>query len=219
MGKQKVKKSAELEASEKAGQKEKKSKKSQPQREKKNIAMEKRIAGKKDLRLIVRIAGKDLDGSLPVRQALRGVKGIGHRAGGAIALAFEKKSGVSTQTLLGEIKEDQDKVLEEIAMQPIANGIPPWMVNRQREYESGEDKHLLMNDLDFAIRNEISRLGEIKSYRGLRLRYGLPVRGQKTKSTHRGKGSVVGVTKKDAKAGSSAAAKPAEAGKKPAGKK
>jgi hypothetical protein len=27
--------------------------------------------------------------------------------------------------------------------------------------------------------------------------WGLPVRGQKTKSTHRGKGGVVGVTKKD----------------------
>jgi len=221
MGQQKVKKSAELEAYEGAAKKEKreKSKKPKPVAEKKDTALERRIAGKKDLRLIVRIAGKDLDGSLPIPLALRGVKGINHRAGGAIALAFEKKENVSVNSLLGEIKEGQDKILEEIVMNPVSNGIPNWMVNHQREYETGKDVHLVMNELDFALRTELSRLAEIKSYRGLRLRYGLPVRGQRTKSTHRGKGGVVGVTKKDAKAATAAAAKSAPAEKKKEGKK
>jgi len=61
-----------------------------------------------------------------------------------------------------------------------------------------------MNDLDFSVRTDIQRLADIKSYRGLRLSWGLTVRGQRTKSTHRGKGTVVGVMKKDAGPGKGA---------------
>ncbi|MBI2597713.1 MAG: 30S ribosomal protein S13 [Candidatus Diapherotrites archaeon] len=71
--------------------------------------------------------------------------------------------------------------------------------------------------MEFSKRQDFQRLSEIKTYRGLRHGWGLPVRGQRTKSTHRGKGPVVGVLKKEAKEAVKQAEKTAE--KKPEEKK
>ena len=83
-------------------------------------------------------------------------------------------------------------------MAPKKSGLPTWTLNRQKDHETGVDKHLTMNDLAFSLRNDLTRMAEIKSYKGLRHMWGLTVRGQKTKSRHRGKGGSVGVSKKDA---------------------
>ncbi len=53
-----------------------------------------------------------------------------------------------------------------------------------------------MSDLDLKIRQNIQMMAKIKCYKGIRHGQGLPVRGQNTKSTHRSKGGVVGVQKK-----------------------
>ena len=171
-----------------------------------------------EFRHIVRIAGKDLNGNLPVYRALTKIKGIGIRMAKNIAKAFESQAKIAYNSKLGNLPEQLDKTLEDIVLHPEKHGIPKHMLNKQKEYETGEDKHLVMADLDFQLRKELQRLNEIKSYRGLRLNWGLPVRGQRTKSTHRGKGGTIGVMKKDARS-QQAAKKPSE-GKKPAeGKK
>ncbi|MFH1586938.1 MAG: 30S ribosomal protein S13 [Candidatus Diapherotrites archaeon] len=159
----------------------------------------------KEIRYIVRIANKDLNGNLPICQAIIGLRGIGHRTGRIIAAAFEDKSGIKYNIKLGDIPEEKDKELEDIVINPQNYGIPSWTFNKQKEYESGENIHLVMGDLEFSLRKDLQRLKEIKSYRGFRHTWGLPLRGQKTKSTHRGKGGTVGVIKKDAKGGKSAA--------------
>lgn len=156
---------------------------------------------REDIRYIVRIAGKDLKGELPLHMALQGIKGIGHRTARNIAIVFEKETGKSFDTRLGTLGEEFDKKIEDIVLHPDKHNLPAWAFNRKRDFETGEDAHLIMADLDFATRKDLQRLNEIKSYRGLRLSWGLPVRGQRTKSTHRGKGPVVGVMKKDAKQG------------------
>ena len=154
----------------------------------------------KDVRYIVRVVNKDLNGNLSIAHALWNIKGIGQRTGNLFAIAFEKQTGISRKSKLGEIPEDKVEILEKIIMNPVNYGIPKWAINRPDDFELGIPRHLVMNDLDFALRNDILRLGEMKSYRGLRLQWGLTVRGQRTKSTHRGKGGVVGVTKKDIEA-------------------
>jgi len=179
------------------------------------------MADKEEFRHIVRIASKDLNGNLPVYRALTKIKGIGIRMARSMATVFEKETKVAFDSKLGAMPEDMDKKLEDIVLFPGKHGIPGYCLNRQRDLETGQDKHQVMADLDFQLRTDLQRLNKIKSYRGLRLSWGLPVRGQRTKSTHRGKGSIVGVTKKDAKAGgASQPAKKAEPAKKPqAGKK
>ena len=153
----------------------------------------------KEMRYIVRIAGKDLDGNLPIYMALTRIKGISHRTAKAIAVAFEKTTNISYNTKLGQLDEEKDKVLEDIVLNPKKYDLPGWILNRQRDLESGQDQHLVMGDLDFGLRKDIQRLSEIKSYRGIRYGWGLTVRGQRTRSTHRGKGPVVGVMKKEVK--------------------
>ena len=88
--------------------------------------------------------------------------------------------------------------LEEIIVDPAKSGVPQWALNRRRDYDTGDNMHLTMNELDFTLRTDGQRLAEIRSYRGLRRMWGLTVRGQKTKSTHRRSGAI-GVAKKDVK--------------------
>lgn len=151
-----------------------------------------------EIRYIVRIAGKDVNGNMPVFMALTGIKGIGMRMSRIVAYIFEKETGIQFDKKIGMMTEEDDKKLEDIVTHPEKHGIPKWAFNRRKEFETGIDHHLIMNDLDFALRKDLQRLNEIKSYRGLRHSWGLTVRGQKTRSTHRGKGGVVGVMKKDA---------------------
>lgn len=169
--------------------------------------MEQPTIENKEFRYIVRIANKDLSGQHSVQRALHEIKGIGQRMAQIMAAAFEKKTGISPRTRLGEIPESGDKELEEIILHPEKYGIPQWSLNRRKDFETGSNSHMVMAELDFSLRKDLQRLNEIKSYRGLRHSWGLPVRGQKTKSTHRGKGGVVGVQKKDvAKATAASAA-------------
>lgn len=162
-----------------------------------------------ETRYIVRVVNKDLNGLYSVQRALRGIKGIGYRMAANIASAFEKQTGISAVTPLGEIPEEKDRILEEIILHPEKFGIPVWSLNRRNDFETGSNQHLTMSELDFSLRKDLQRLNEIKSYRGLRHSWGLTVRGQKTKSTHRGKGGVIGVMKKDAgKPAAAAAAAP-----------
>ena len=153
-----------------------------------------------EINYIVRVVGKDLDGTRPVSEAIQGLKGIGHRTGLIIANKFNKEHNVPLEKKLGDLTPQEVKQLEDIVANPANHGLPKWALNRRKDYDTGEDKHLTMNDLDFQLRNDFQRLAEIKSYKGLRHMWGLTVRGQKTKSTHRGKGGTVGVSKKDSKA-------------------
>jgi len=154
---------------------------------------------KEDIKLIVRVASVDLNGKVSIVRALTKIKGIGLRTAKNIGVTFEKETGKSTQEILGKIGEGEVKKLEEIVLEPGKFGIPEWSLNRRKDYDTGENTHLLMADLDLRLRQDVQRLSEIKSYRGFRHTWGLPLRGQRTKSTHRGKGGVIGVTKKDAK--------------------
>ncbi len=152
-----------------------------------------------ELRLIVRIANKDLDGRKRIPKALMELKGISHRISKIMAKTFEKETGIKWDSKMGDLPENMDEKMEEIVLNPEKFSVPLWTLNKQKEYETGKDKHLIMGDLQFELRKNLQRLSKIKSYRGLRLGWGLTVRGQKTKSTHRGKGPAVGVQKKDAK--------------------
>ena len=81
------------------------------------------------------------------------------------------------------------KQLEEELKNP---DLPEWLLNRRNDRETGEDQHLIESDLELKQEFDIRRLKEIDSYKGWRHKLGLPVRGQKTKSSFRS-GSKVGV--------------------------
>ncbi len=169
-----------------------------------------------EINYIVRVAGKDLDGTKPVEYSIQGLKGVGPRIAEVLSSKFIKEMSITRQKKLGELTPEQVARLEELILNPEKHGVPIWAMNRRKDIETGKDKHLIMNDLAFSLKKDFERMGEMKSYKGLRHISGLTVRGQKTKSRHRGKGGTVGVSKKDA--GKPAAAKGAAAPKAPAKK-
>ncbi len=73
--------------------------------------------------------------------------------------------------------------------------VPSWMLNRQKDLATGQDKHLLGTDILLTFREDINNLKKVRAYRGLRHERGLKVRGQRTKSTGR-RGSTVGVSRR-----------------------
>ncbi len=142
---------------------------------------------------IVRIANVDIPGEKAVRFALTKIKGVGIN----LADAACRIAGVNRQTKAGNLKEGEIQKLNAIITDPLRNNIPVWMLNRRKDYESGEDRHLLTGTLNFVHENDLKRLKKIKTLRGIRHQKGLPVRGQRTRSNfRRGKGKVVGVKKK-----------------------
>ncbi|MEK6973050.1 MAG: 30S ribosomal protein S13 [archaeon] len=166
-----------------------------------------------EFRHIVRIMNKDLDGNKTISRALMAVKGVSHRFAKVAAAAFEKETGISKESKLGNIPEEIDKKIEGILTSPEKHSIPEWMFNRRKDYVTGDNKHLIMSDLDFSLREDVKRMERTKSYKGVRHALGLPVRGQRTKTGFRRGGTTVGVFKKEQGAQAKAAA-PAEKAKK-----
>jgi len=76
--------------------------------------------------------------------------------------------------------------------------LPDFLVNRRKDFETGENSHLVTSKLDITKEFDIRRLKKIRSYRGLRHAFKHPTRGQRTRSHFRGKGKkkTIGVQKK-----------------------
>lgn len=163
---------------------------------------------------IVRIVNVDIPGDKQIAHALTKIKGIGKNFAHAICMV----AGISQQLKTGNMSDQQIELLNKVVSQPQSHGIPKWMFNRKKDYESGEDRHILTGDLQFTIDNDLKRLKKIKTYRGLRHQKGQPVRGQRTRSNFRkNKGKVVGVKKQKQEPQKEGGKK--DSGKKEGGKK
>jgi small subunit ribosomal protein S13 len=144
---------------------------------------------------IVRIFGTDLDGEKNVALALTGIRGIGTM----MARGIVHTIGVDPTEKLGNLTDEKVAEIENVVKNPQEYNVPAWMLNRRRDYTTGEDLHLVGADLIMSLREDLNRLRKIRSYRGIRHELGLPVRGQKTKSSFR-TGRSIGVSRKKAKA-------------------
>jgi len=148
-----------------------------------------------ELRGIVRIAGKDLKGEIPIPLALSKIKGVGTNLAKAISKTASKELGINEKEKIGMLTEEQSKKLEDIVINPSKHNLPTHMLNRRQDRETGEDKHLLMHDLDFTKKGDIDVMKKTHSYKGIRHQTGLTVRGQRTRTSGR-KGATVGVTRR-----------------------
>jgi len=143
------------------------------------------------LRAIVRVLDTDLDGNKKVYNSLRKIKGVSFMISNFIcnSLNLDKLRKVGTLT------EKEVESIESLMKNP--KNIPSWLVNRRKDYDTGDDLHLVSSKLKLRKEFDIKRLKKIKSYRGLRHAVGLPVRGQRTRGHFR-KGRSIGVQKKKA---------------------
>jgi len=142
---------------------------------------------------ILRIAGTDLDGTLKLDHALSKINGVGI----TLANALIRKANINPDLRIGYLTETDKTKIEDIITNPTKHGIPPWMLNRQKDIETGENRHLIGADLTLQIKTDIEEMKNLKSWRGFRHAYSLRVRGQHTRTTGR-KGKAMGVKKKEA---------------------
>ena len=127
---------------------------------------------------LVRVLGKDIRGNKKLGAGLTDITGISWAFSNAICKAL----GLDKNKKVGELSEGDIKKIEE----SIENlEVPSFLKNRQKDFESGKDGHLLGSDLKLRIEFDVKRLRKIKSYRGVRHANKLPVRGQRTKSNFR----------------------------------
>ena len=155
-----------------------------------------------EYRHILRISGKDIDGSKKIIVALSIIRGIGHN----IAQVLLQSLNINPYIRVGFLTESELKEIELTIKDPSRIGLPAWYLNRRKDMDTGTDKHLITSDLDFMISNDIEREKSVMSWRGYRHMFGLKVRGQHTRTSGR-KGGAVGV-KKLTKPGAAAPAAP-----------
>src|SRR3989344_3303354 len=143
---------------------------------------------KPNFKHIVRVANVDIQGNKLTRIALTEIKGIGINLADIICVC----AGIDKTEKAGNLNEEQVKKLNQVVDNLPAQGIPAWILNRRKDYDTGNDMHLLTGNITFYKENDIKRLKKIKSLKGVRHGKGLPVLGQRTKSHFRtNKGKVV----------------------------
>ncbi|SCG85908.1 30S ribosomal protein S13 [Methanobacterium congolense] len=144
-----------------------------------------------DFKHMVRIARRDVDGNKTIENALADIKGVGR----ALSMAVCTSAGFDAEQKIGYLSDDEVTRIEEAVKNPQKYDIPEWMLNRRNDYETGKTEHLIESDLDMRLREDLNRMKKVRSYKGRRHEVGLPVRGQRTKSTFR-KGKSVGVSRR-----------------------
>ena len=122
---------------------------------------------------MARIAGMDLPREKRLEVALTYIYGIGRSS----AIKILGESGVSPDVRVKDLTEDEITKLRRVI----------------------EGSHRVEGDLKREVSTNIKRLMDIGTYRGLRHRRGLPVRGQRTSTnarTRKGPRRTVGVKSK-----------------------
>jgi len=127
---------------------------------------------------VIRLLSKDIEGGFTVYAGLTKIKGISWRISNAIC----KKLKIDKERKLGSLTPEEIKKIEDFMKKP---ELPKYLLNRQNDFETGKEDHLLGANLELKTEFDIKRLRKIKSYRGLRHALNLPLRGQRTKSNFR----------------------------------
>jgi small subunit ribosomal protein S13 len=122
---------------------------------------------------MARIAGVDLPREKRIEIGLTYIFGIGR----STAMEIVRKAGIAAQTRVKDLSEDEIVKLREI-------------IEREHKVEGDLRKEVSMN---------IKRLIDTGTFRGLRHRKGLPVRGQRTRTnarTRKGRRASIGKARK-----------------------
>ena len=134
--------------------------------------------------------GNDIPGERKSLVGLTQIKGIGYNFATAILDSLK----INTNSNIGNLTEDNVKAIEKLILDPIGANFPTWFLNRNKDFETGKNLHLLTSDIPFTLRNDIERERIMASWRAYRHLSGLKVRGQRTRTSGR-KGGAVGVAK------------------------
>ncbi len=159
---------------------------------------------KTEIRKIVRFLATDINGELSVSRSLRRIPGISFMLTNAIL----QKTGIDGKKKLGAMTETEIKTLEAFvkSLGKENSELPMWIMNRRKDIETGTNVHVHGSELQFKKMEDINMLKRMHAYKGVRHEFGLPVRGQRTRSSFRTQ-KTVGVAKKKIQQAAKPAAK------------
>ena len=146
------------------------------------------VVEKDDFQHILRLFNTNVNGRDKVMFALTQIRGVGRR----LANVACKKAEIDLNKRAGELTEDEVEQVVAVLQNPDQFDVPTWFINRNKDRRTGKDMHLLCNQLDGKLREDLERMKKIRCHRGLRHAWNLRVRGQHTKTTGR-RGRTVGV--------------------------
>lgn len=127
---------------------------------------------------VIRILSEDIEGGMKIYPGLAKIKGVSWSVSNAVC----KKLNMDKNRKIGSLTQEEIKKISEFIKNP---KIPEYLLNRRKDFSTGEDKHLVGSDLELQKDFDIKRLKKIKSYKGIRHGAGLPVRGQRTRGNFR----------------------------------
>ena len=127
---------------------------------------------------IVRILSRDIKGDLKLYPGFTKIKGVSWSLSNAACEVLK----LDRNRRIGSLSKQEIEEISDFLRNPKA---PSFLLNRRKDFDTGEDKHLTGTELELRKEFDIKRLKNIKSYRGLRHLLGLPMRGQRTRSNFR----------------------------------
>lgn len=139
---------------------------------------------------IIRIMSRDISGNKKLYVGLTKIKGISWSFSNAVCkiLKIEKTRKV------GSLNKEEIGTITDFIKNP---KLPKHLINRNADFETGENKHLTGSDLALQNEFDIKRLRKIKSYKGYRHALKLTVRGQRTRGNfRRNRAKGAGIKKK-----------------------
>ncbi len=129
----------------------------------------------------------NVDGRIKIVYALTTIRGVGRRYANLVC----KKADINLNKRAGELTQEELERVVQIMQDPTKYKVPAWFLNRQKDLDDGKDYHVLANNLESKLRDDIEKLKKMRAHRGLRHSWNLRVRGQHTKTTgRRGKVSI-----------------------------
>merc|ERR1712216_664208 len=143
---------------------------------------------------ILRVLNTNVDGRHKVPFAITSIKGVGRRFANMVC----KKAEVDLNKRVGELTTEEIDKLVAVIQNPL-QFMPSWFVNRKKDIKDGKTNHVYANLLDTKMREPLERLWKCRAHRGLRHRWGLRVRGQKTCTTGRHGKTSVSPVRRDSK--------------------
>jgi len=73
------------------------------------------------------------------------IRGVGYMFANTILNILK----IGANQRIGYLSPEQIKSIEDIIKNPSASNFPSWFLNRRKDIETGEDKHLLTSDIAF----------------------------------------------------------------------
>lgn len=125
--------------------------------------------------------GTDIPANLSLLFGLAKIKGINVMFANAVCIALD----LDRNRKIKSLDESDIETIEGYLSGGDFSKIPSWMRNQQKDLLSGEDKHFISKDLDFQTLQLQRRNSKLRTYKVLRSKLRLTVRGQRTASNFR----------------------------------